>query len=206
MSKIEVGLHAHHAAYQASNPPPASSAAQAISAGATTNATDQTLIETPFAKVNSVVPGSPAEDAGLKAGDKIRRFGNVNWINHEKLSKVAEVVQRNQGVSQVVHLSRSAAQLTSAVSPAECSCEGCKKRRGRSATGRAFAISHSEKQLGWKRFAWLPSSSCMIPQQIVRGVSRRKLHEQRPIDGSVTHVEYTLHHIDLGPVTWVDEI
>lgn len=62
-------------------------------------ATDQGLIDTPFAKVNSVVPGSPADDAGLKAGDRIRKFGDVNWLNHEKLSKVAEIVQRNQGVS-----------------------------------------------------------------------------------------------------------
>jgi len=59
---------------------------------------DQGLVDTPFAKVNSVERGSPADDAGLEAGDRIRRFGHVNWINHEKLSKVAEVVQRNQGV------------------------------------------------------------------------------------------------------------
>jgi 26S proteasome non-ATPase regulatory subunit 9 len=55
--------------------------------------------EIPFAKVNSVVAHSPAEEAGLKAGDMIRRFGNVNWMNHEKLSKVAETVQRHEGVS-----------------------------------------------------------------------------------------------------------
>ena len=61
-------------------------------------ASDQGLIDTPFAKVNSVVPGSPADAAGLKAGDRVRRFGEVNWLNHEKLSKVAETVQRNQGV------------------------------------------------------------------------------------------------------------
>lgn len=55
-------------------------------------------MDTPFAKVNGVVSGSPAEEAGLKAGDKIRRFEDVNWMNHEKLSKVAQVVQRHQGV------------------------------------------------------------------------------------------------------------
>lgn len=60
---------------------------------------DQGLNETPFAKVNSVVPGSPADDAGLKTGDRIRNFGDINWLNHEKLSKVAETVQKNQGVS-----------------------------------------------------------------------------------------------------------
>ena len=97
MSKIELGLHEHHAAYQASNPPTASNSSQeTVRIGSA--ATDQGLIETPFAKVNSIVLGSPADDAGLKAGDRIRKFGDVNWLNHEKLSKVAETVQRNQGV------------------------------------------------------------------------------------------------------------
>lgn len=93
MSKIEDGLHNHHA--QARSLP-------ALQAGSTsqTPATSASSLEAPFAKVNSVVAGSPAEDAGLKAGDKIRRFGDVDWINHEKLSKVAETVQRNEGVSQ----------------------------------------------------------------------------------------------------------
>lgn len=65
---------------------------------------NQGLNDTPFAKVNSVVPGSPADEAGLKAGDWIRKFGDVNWLNHEKLNKVAETVQRNQGVSRQVPL------------------------------------------------------------------------------------------------------
>lgn len=99
MSKIELGLHEHHAAQQASNLQPSASSNQAPSSG---NRQDRGLVDTPFAKVNSVVEGSPADSAGLKAGDRIRRFGNVNWINHEKLSKVAEVVQRNQGVGQAM--------------------------------------------------------------------------------------------------------
>ena len=52
-----------------------------------------------FARVNSVVPASPADQAGLKAGDAVRSFGTVNWINHERLTKVAETVQQNEGVS-----------------------------------------------------------------------------------------------------------
>lgn len=96
MSKIEIGLHEHHATYQASNSAPLPGAEQASQSSGSN--TGQGLVDTPFAKVNSVVPDSPADDAGLKAGDRIRRFGNVNWINHEKLSKVAETVQRNQGV------------------------------------------------------------------------------------------------------------
>ena len=97
MSKIELGLHEHHASYQASNLPQASDSSQAAMRSGTA-ATNQGLIDTPFAKVNSVVSGSPADHAGLKAGDRIWKFGDVNWLNHEKLGKVAETVQRNQGV------------------------------------------------------------------------------------------------------------
>jgi len=96
MSKIELGLHEHHAKHQASDPLPTSTSTQMPSGSSKTS--DQGLVDTPFAKVNSVENGSPADDAGLKAGDRIRKFGHVNWINHERLSKVAEVVQRNQGV------------------------------------------------------------------------------------------------------------
>lgn len=96
MSKIELGLHEHYAKHQALDSLPTSTATQVPSSNG--QISDQGLVDTPFAKVNSVEKGSPADDAGLEIGDRIRRFGHVNWINHEKLSKVAEVVQRNQGV------------------------------------------------------------------------------------------------------------
>ena len=99
MSKIEVGLHEHHAAYQATNSPASGSTQAAGSSGTAA----QGVLDTPFAKVNSVVAGSPADQAGLKVGDRIRKFGNVDFMNHEKLSKVAETVQRNQGVSTAIH-------------------------------------------------------------------------------------------------------
>lgn len=51
-----------------------------------------------FAKVNSVVAGSPADSAGLKAGDDIRNFGYVNHTNHDGLKRVGECVQGNEGV------------------------------------------------------------------------------------------------------------
>lgn len=103
MSKIEVGLHEHHASAQAAAAasPAATRAAQAQAA--------QNTIEAPFAKVNSVVPSSPAETAGLKAGDKITRFGSANWMNHEKLSRVAQTVQQNEGREIAIKVLRSAA-------------------------------------------------------------------------------------------------
>jgi len=52
----------------------------------------------PFARVNSVVEGSPAYSAGLKANDEIRNFGYVNVANHDNLRRVGECVQGNEGV------------------------------------------------------------------------------------------------------------
>ena len=112
MSRIETGLHEHHASHQASlaaNPPTPSIAASSSSSqqqGGATAAGDTTLVETPFAKVNGVEQGGPADEAGLKAGDWIRRFGDVNWMNHEKLTKVAEVVRRHQGRAVTVKVIR----------------------------------------------------------------------------------------------------
>lgn len=95
MSQIELGLHAYHASPTLSQPQTAP----------TTSSSDgdfvepaSGVIETPFARVNGVVPGSPAEEAGLKVGDGIRRFGDVNWINHENLSRIAATVRANEGV------------------------------------------------------------------------------------------------------------
>ncbi|EQB59016.1 hypothetical protein CGLO_00663 [Colletotrichum gloeosporioides Cg-14] len=54
-------------------------------------------LQEPFAKVNSVVPGSPAGEAGLKPNDEIRNIGYVSHANHDNLKKVAECVQGNEG-------------------------------------------------------------------------------------------------------------
>ncbi|RHZ65820.1 putative 26S proteasome non-ATPase regulatory subunit Nas2 [Aspergillus thermomutatus] len=110
MKHLEKGLHEHFASLQR--------AQAAVPAGGTNGTavqrsnlgenslSDAEMIGTPFAKVNSVVPGSPADQAGLEAGDTIRSFGNVNWINHERLSKVAETVQQNEGRMIVVKIVR----------------------------------------------------------------------------------------------------
>lgn len=56
-------------------------------------------LDPPFAKVNTVVAKSPADEAGLKVGDLIRNFGYVSAENHNNLTKVGECVQGNEGVS-----------------------------------------------------------------------------------------------------------
>ncbi|OAL54142.1 26S proteasome non-ATPase-like protein regulatory subunit 9 [Pyrenochaeta sp. DS3sAY3a] len=94
MSRIEKGLHEHHArlAEQAQNGSDATSQLETGLAAA------PVAMEAPFAKVNSVVAGSPAESAGLQVGDTITKFGWVDWTNHQRLSRVAEAVSQNEGL------------------------------------------------------------------------------------------------------------
>ncbi len=63
-------------------------------------------LEPPFAKVNSVVENSPAQQAGLRPQDIIREFGYVNRWNHDGLKKVAECVMGNEAQEVVVKVSR----------------------------------------------------------------------------------------------------
>lgn len=102
MKYLEKGLHAHFAQLQAQAATSTTNGTALPSVPSTSAAdngiSDATAQGTPFARVNSVEPGSPAEQAGLKTGDTIREFGGVHWLNHERLSKVAETVQQNEGV------------------------------------------------------------------------------------------------------------
>jgi 26S proteasome non-ATPase regulatory subunit 9 len=99
MSRIETGLHEHHAALQQAEASQPSS--QTVDSRTTSGSVINEAQEATFAKVNSVVEGSPAAQAGLVVGDRIRRFDHVNWMNHDNLSKVAEVVRRNEGVCRL---------------------------------------------------------------------------------------------------------
>jgi len=111
MDQIEKGLHEHHANLSTTEQSSAHTLpSRAAPATSGSQSTGPTSIEAPFAKVNSVVNSSPADAAGLKAGDKITKFGYVNWMNHEKLSKVAQVVQQNEGRPILVKLVRGASE------------------------------------------------------------------------------------------------
>ena len=125
MSRIEKGLHEHHArlAEQAQNDRGTGSQAQPESGAS------RAALEAPFAKVNSIVAGSPAELAGLRVGDTITKFGWVDWTNHERLSRVAEAVSQNEGVREswrVLVCTRKAnpAQLPMAVKALRPSASG----------------------------------------------------------------------------------
>lgn len=113
MNVIEKAVHAHFEFLQ-KNPLPPSTSTPSTN-GTTNGATNDTtsfpaeraqVLEAPFAKVNSLVEGSPAAQAGLKPQDLIRRFGYVDRRNHEELKKVAECVQGNEGQSVLVKISR----------------------------------------------------------------------------------------------------
>ncbi|KAL2212285.1 26S proteasome non-ATPase regulatory subunit 9 [Sarocladium strictum] len=104
MSHIEKFLHEHFASLSEGENRPVASGSRdeaAMLADA-----DLNTLEAPFAKVNTVAAGSPADSAGLKAGDEIRSFGYVNRNNHDGLKKVAECVQGNEGNNIFIRVSR----------------------------------------------------------------------------------------------------
>jgi 26S proteasome non-ATPase regulatory subunit 9 len=114
MAKVEQGIHAHFASLSeaqtalsdaAPQSPVPADIMEAEPMPSWSASTSDAIIESPFARVNSVAPGSPAAQAGMKVGDKIRSFGTVNWMNHENLTKIAQLVQQNEGVSEAGMLS-----------------------------------------------------------------------------------------------------
>lgn len=115
MSRIEKHIHEHFASLAAGaadadlTPAAASSSsADAAREPALRDYVPERLGD-PFAKINTVAPGSPAASAGLQPGDLIRNFGYVDAANHDQLKKVAECVQANAGQSVLVKISRPSA-------------------------------------------------------------------------------------------------
>jgi len=96
MLKIEAGLHAHHATVAAEM--------TSVSTAEGGDNANSAVIQTPFAKINSVAPDSPAAEAGMQKGDYIKKFGSVNALNHEKLKKLTELVSSNEGVYISIYL------------------------------------------------------------------------------------------------------
>lgn len=105
MEVIEKAVHAHFEFLQANPLPDTDAAKPTVTNGEHTAPSSRPrlpVLETPFAKVSSVVAGSPADQAGLKEADLIRNFGYVNRGNHDGLKRVAECVQGNEGVSFII--------------------------------------------------------------------------------------------------------
>ncbi|KAL4729997.1 putative 26S proteasome regulatory subunit [Fusarium chlamydosporum] len=104
MTRIEKYLHEHFASLDENDAVPVagSSSSQPVLPDSLSAPLDP-----PFAKVNTIAAGSPADTAGLKAGDEIRNFGYVNRANHDNLRKVAECVQGNEGSNVFIRVSRA---------------------------------------------------------------------------------------------------
>lgn len=132
MERIEKALHEHFAASEAqekeerskpatitSSSTPQTSTGQNSTAASTTttHGTAQTQTQPAFAIVNTVTANSPAETAGLRAGDSVLSFGDANWRNHEKLARVAQIVGRSEGRRIEVVVARDQAVLTLGLVP-----------------------------------------------------------------------------------------
>ncbi|GKT75201.1 26s proteasome non-atpase regulatory subunit 9 [Colletotrichum tofieldiae] len=149
MAMIEKHLHEHFASLQEDDEPEAQTSGNA---GLLMDHSTPRPLEEPFAKVNSVVPGSPAETAGLKPDDEIRGFGYVNRSNHDNLKKVADCVQGNEGVS-FGRPSYSCIDTTGGWEANKLQATGLGQSiasQFRRAAGTAAYIN-AETQLGWER-------------------------------------------------------
>ena len=68
----------------------------------------------PFAQVDEVMDGGPAEAAGLCVGDLVLLFGNVSAENNRELRAVGDVVSTSmhQAVSVVVRRGTAEVELS----------------------------------------------------------------------------------------------
>lgn len=115
MERLEEAVHEHFAEGKSAEslPPKTTAGSQAgVSQNAAPAAQQpSSAIEPPFARVNTVVDGSPAATAGMRAGDKVTRFGWVDWTNHERLGKVAQVVQQSENSAILVKVLRDSSTV-----------------------------------------------------------------------------------------------
>jgi 26S proteasome non-ATPase regulatory subunit 9 len=62
----------------------------------------------PFAKIDNVMDGSPAQEAGFKIDDLIVKFGTIDFTNNRNLRALGETVinSHSNGEGIMVHVSR----------------------------------------------------------------------------------------------------
>lgn len=162
MTHLEKGLHDHFARLQ--NAPSATTNGTGVPSTAPTSVTDNSIADagtlgTPFARVNSVEPGSPAHQAGLKMGDSIRGFGSVHWLNHERLSKVAEAVQQNEGVCSALFFDFCVPTFKLTLNPASSDRQSGTEEREWIGNNGVGSTTHPTAQLGRSGPTGVPSSA-----------------------------------------------
>ncbi|XP_037578363.1 LOW QUALITY PROTEIN: 26S proteasome non-ATPase regulatory subunit 9-like [Dermacentor silvarum] len=115
MKDIEKSLHDYHAQMSrngAENGGPATvTQQQNVARGGSAAA------PLPFAVVGKVENGSPADIAGLSAGDKIVKFGSVNAGNFKDVTDIAAVVQHSVGRPVNVLVKRDANAVSVVLTP-----------------------------------------------------------------------------------------
>jgi len=65
------------------------------------------IVHKPFCRINQVQFGSPAEQAGLKAGDLVIEFGYANEDNHRNFQAIRDVVIANENCDVNVKIERN---------------------------------------------------------------------------------------------------
>ncbi|GAA6058041.1 hypothetical protein JCM3770_002935 [Rhodotorula araucariae] len=73
--------------------------------------------EAPFAQVDAVAPGSPADSAGIQRGDLVVALGTVTSANHDHLRAVAALVGRSEGATLPVVILRRGDRLELSLTP-----------------------------------------------------------------------------------------
>jgi 26S proteasome non-ATPase regulatory subunit 9 len=114
LKKIEAGLHNLHA--QAREGVGLEQDIASLSTGREN--------PTPFARVLVVCSDSPAETAGIKAGDLITGFGSVNSGNFTSLKSISEVVEHSKEQALTVTLIRDEAVHRLRLTPQTWSGQG----------------------------------------------------------------------------------
>ena len=114
MTKIEEILISLHA-QQANNAEEAESSSVGTS-GSGVHPMDQDLPE-PFAKVEFVNIGSPAQDAGMKSGDLVVEFGTQNNSNFKSLMDIGQLVTNSQNKNVRIKLIRNHQLITLTLVP-----------------------------------------------------------------------------------------
>merc|ERR1712083_47785 len=77
---------------------------------------DQDLPE-PFAKVEFVNIGSPAQDAGMRSGDLVVEFGTQNNSNFKSLMDIGQLVTNSQNKNVRIKLIRNHQMITLTLVP-----------------------------------------------------------------------------------------
>lgn len=113
MTKIEAGLKQHFKPLnQSDNEAPPETSGNVFNA------------EVPFATVDLVTTGSPADKSGLRVGDKILQFGSVVHSNFKNMSSIASVVKHSRNRSIRVHLNRGGLEISLPLTPREWDGQG----------------------------------------------------------------------------------